>query len=62
MLNTRPKWTAVVKDLMEGDVVLVLEKDQYREDDGRQDALWKRIQVPMDTPELLKFTVEIKLS
>ena len=35
MLNTRLKWTAVVKDLMEGDVVLVLDKDQYREDDGR---------------------------
>ena len=25
MLNTRPKWTEVVKDLKEGDVVLVLD-------------------------------------
>ena len=30
MLNTRPKWTAVVKDLKKGDVVLVLDKDLPR--------------------------------
>ena len=29
-LNTRPKWTNVVKDLKDGDVVVVLDKDLTR--------------------------------
>ena len=30
MLNTRPKWTNVVKDLKKGDIVLVLEPNLPR--------------------------------
>ena len=30
MLNTRPKWTNIVRDLKEGDIVLVLEPNLPR--------------------------------
>ena len=60
MLNTRPKWTDVVKDLKKGDIVLVWNQICH-EGSGHWAVLWIHIRGKMDIPESCRFSVEKRL-